>query len=339
MNLGGKVISLQDDTYQEYSLNVIATVRLFESLGFVINPSKSVLLPSQTIEFLGFILDSTTMSIEITQRKKTKILTLLEAVLNTVWPSIRQVASLLGNLVATSEAVPLARLRYRSLELDKIRALKNAHGNYEGHMQLSPTSRQDLLWWKRTLPTQKGPITVKPVDLVLYSDASLEGWGGHCDQVTTGGRWTDEEKRGLDINVLELLAAKFVLFSFCKDFTLKHVKLMIDNQTAVSYVNRQGEIHSLRCNKVSREIWLWAAHRNIWLSAAHIPGSHNTIADFHSRTFEDATEWSLNDLIFNVLTSRFGVDMFAYRINTKLPRYVSWHPGPDSCVIDAFSVQ
>ena len=108
---------------------------------------------------------------------------------------------------------------------------------------------------------------------------------------------------------------------------------MIDNQTAVSYINHQGGTHSLRCNKVSREIWLWAAHRNIWLSAAHILGSHNTIADFHSRTFEDATEWSLNDLIFNVLTSRFGVpwvDMFASRINKKLPRYVSWHPDPDS---------
>ena len=50
---------------------------------------------------------------------------------------------------------------------------------------------------------------------------------------------------------------------------------MLDNMTAVSYVNKMGGTHSLECQLVAREIWLWAKERNIWLSADHIAGSDN----------------------------------------------------------------
>ena len=37
-------------------------VELFSKLGLNINPDRSVLIPSQTIEFLGFVIDSVTMT-------------------------------------------------------------------------------------------------------------------------------------------------------------------------------------------------------------------------------------------------------------------------------------
>ena len=42
---------------------------MFNSLGFMINFEKSILLPSQRIEFLGFMIDSTTMTISIPIKK------------------------------------------------------------------------------------------------------------------------------------------------------------------------------------------------------------------------------------------------------------------------------
>ena len=39
--------------------------------------------------------------------------------------------------------------------------------------------------------------------------------------------------------------------------------------------NKMGGTHSLPCNIVAREIWLWAKERNIWLSVNHIAGSAN----------------------------------------------------------------
>ena len=80
--------------------------------------------------------------------------------------------------------------------------------------------------------------------------------------------------------------------------------------------------------------------KNIWISAAYIPGIENTLADFRSRTFDDSTEWSIPDHLFDSITNVFGsptVDMFASRINYKVSRYVSWQPDPNSWAIDAFS--
>ena len=166
---------------------------------------------------------------------------------------------------------------------------------------------------------------------------------------------------------MELTAAKFSLFSFCKDPPLpedplslgkrpyhilsedlsgrnrqqtRHVRLMIDNTTAVSYINHMGGSHSLACNTLSREMWMWAEQHSIWLSAAHIPGVENTAADHYSRKIDDSKEWSLTDNTFNTITHILGlpqVDMFASRTNYKIKPYVSWHPDPDSLAVDAFS--
>ena len=53
---------LQDNSYEECAQNVIQTLRLFESLGFVIHPEKSMFIPSQTLSFLGFLIHSTKMT-------------------------------------------------------------------------------------------------------------------------------------------------------------------------------------------------------------------------------------------------------------------------------------
>ena len=102
----------------------------------------------------------------------------------------------------------------------------------------------------------------------------------------------------MDLNVLELLAAKFVLQSFTQALSDCHIKLMLDNMTAVCYVNKMGGTHSLPCNIVVREIWLWAKERNFWLSANHIAGSANFVADSKSRIFKDNTEWQPLSKIF-----------------------------------------
>ena len=48
---------LKAATFSECANNVKASVTLLKSLGFVIHPDKSVLLPTQKLTFLGFVLD------------------------------------------------------------------------------------------------------------------------------------------------------------------------------------------------------------------------------------------------------------------------------------------
>ena len=52
------------------------------------------------------------------------------------------------------------------------------------------------------------------------------------------------------------------------------------NGTAVAYM---GRCKSPCCNKRPHDVWVWVTIRNLWLSAAHIPGVHNVIADSESK--------------------------------------------------------
>ena len=49
---------LQGDIKDECRCNIVSTATLFTELGFYIHPNKSVFMPTQTLTFLGFILDS-----------------------------------------------------------------------------------------------------------------------------------------------------------------------------------------------------------------------------------------------------------------------------------------
>lgn len=91
---------LQGDTYRECYNNVVETVRLFSSLGFCVHPGKSLFIPTQQLVFLGFILNSNTMTVTPTDEKKQKIVTVCSGVLAKPNPSIREVAELIGTLVS-----------------------------------------------------------------------------------------------------------------------------------------------------------------------------------------------------------------------------------------------
>ena len=65
---------LQGQTFSTCEDNVNATVDLLQFLGFTIHPEKTVLVPSQEIEFLGFVLNSVEMKIKLTGCKSGKTL-------------------------------------------------------------------------------------------------------------------------------------------------------------------------------------------------------------------------------------------------------------------------
>ena len=77
------------------------------------------------------------------------------------------------------------------------------------------------------------------------------------------------------------------------------MRVVIDNTTAATYINSMGASHSAICNSLAREVWFWCIDRNLWLSAAHLPGTSNVAADKASRLFCDQTEWKLDETILH----------------------------------------
>ena len=182
------------------------------------------------------------------------------------------------------------------------------------------------------------PITQDKPDFVLTTDTSKIGWGAVCGDDKTGGCW-DLDEQQYHINYLESKAVLLGLKSLCSETQNKHIRIQSDNTTTVAYLNAMGGIKSLNCNDMAVQIWEWCSLRNIWISASHIPGSKNVEADKESSKSNDSTEWSLSMTVYNRLAQLWGpfqVDLFASRLNFKVPGYVSWRPDPGAMFTNAF---
>ena len=274
------------------------------------------------------------------RKKCHRIKAICEELLTKHTVSIRQLSETIGHLVSVSPGNMYAPVFYKRLEILKNDGRKICKGNYEEKITVTDQVKEDLQWWIENVGNFPKPITQRDVDFEMYTDASLSGFGVSCNDKKTGGLWSEEEKK-LHINMLELLAVKFGLDSFCKQETNKHIKIFTDNSTTVSCLNKMGSCKP-NLNNVTREIWLFCAKRNLSLTICHIAGSANTIADTLSRRHMDELEWKLNPQIFNRVSDLFGpfdMDMFASRINCQLDKYVSWKPDPKALFIDAFTLK
>ena len=118
-------------------------------------------------------------------------------------------------------------------------ALKYARGNFEKTMRLTSQAQQASGWWSRNITLASHFLHTPPVGLTLFSDASLEGWGGMDGTSHVGGRWADVESP-VHINVLELHAAKLTLLALATNVSHSHIRLMLDNTTAAAYIDKMG---------------------------------------------------------------------------------------------------
>ena len=167
-------------------------------------------------------------------------------------------------------------------------------GEYAGRIQLSALALTEIQWWMNNVPTLKRDIRHDRPSITIQSDASKLGWGAVFGTQKTGGRWTPSEAEYL-INVLELVAAFFALQCFCSQMANRHIKIQIDNTTAIAYINNMGGSKSKQLDQLSVRLWEWCISRNIWLSAVHIAGRLNKGTDDKSRVFSDNHEWMLTN--------------------------------------------
>lgn len=209
-------------------------------------------------------------------------------------------------------------------------------------MVFSSKARKELDWWVRNVLKAYKPINHGNPDLVITTDASKVGWGALCNAVSSGGNWTAIEAEH-HINYLEMLAILLGLQTFTKSRCKIHVRIMTDNTTAISVLNKMGTSHSDTCNDLGHTVWDWCISKEIWISVAHIPGKQNLVADFESRRNQTASEWKLdtNSLhrALDQLQFEPDIDLFASRINHQFPDYVSYKPDPKAVAVDAFTMK
>ena len=102
----------------------------------------------------------------------------------------------------------------------------------------------------------------------------------------------------MHINCLELTAAMLAVQVVAKDRSGVSILLQLDNQTAVAYINHLGGTVSLQLVQLAKALWLWALQQEIMLSAQHIPGVTNQVADAESRVTGGRLDWKLSPRVF-----------------------------------------
>ena len=116
-------------------------------------------------------------------------------------------------------------------------------------------------------------------------------------EIYTGDHWSVAEAQWY-INVLELRAATLALKALLQSQEsqnppLKHIYLRIDNTAAMAYINKRGGTHSPALIAQVLELWEVALTAGVSLTAQHIPGIQNVVADTASRQIETRAEWTL----------------------------------------------
>ena len=226
----------------------------------MINQEKSVLSPSHTIQFLGFIVDSALMMISLPQKKVEDIANTCQAALLQGTLSVQDLSRLIGQMSATMRAVLPAPLCYQNLQRIKNLSLSCSH-SFEAMVTLDDSAKEELLWWVHQLATWNGrTILSETPDLVVESDTSLLGWGAVSGRVRTGGLWSEKE-RTQHINYLELMAGTLAVRTFAKHKRNIHVRLRMDNQTAIFYVNRMGGTRVQSLVQPPCQLWQWCLQR------------------------------------------------------------------------------
>ena len=334
-------IYLQGSSFEECAANVADTIICFDKLGFIIHPTKSEFIPRQSITFLGFILDSTNMTVRPNADKIGKVTDTCKRLLAKNDCTIRELASAIGLLVSCFPGIAHGPLYYRELEHNKVCALKAFKGDFNKHTNIYPMAIVELKWWVSNIKKGYKCISQPPPSIIISTDASMTGWGAIWNDAKIGGHWNDREARH-HINYLELLAVYNALTSFFKDVKSMHIRIYSDNTTAVCSINNMGTSHSPTCNSLVRKIWLWAIERDIWVSTAHIPGVLNIEADKKSREKPKDSEWKLDRGVFEKAVKHFDfypeIDLFASRHNFQVDKYVSFTQDPEAHAIDAFSM-
>ncbi|CAD6206426.1 GSCOCG00012690001-RA-CDS, partial [Cotesia congregata] len=221
------------NSFESCQTNVEYTIEFLESLGFIINYSKSQITPCRSCKYLGFVLDSQKYRVEPTSKKRSQIISLLRDIEPHRNYKIRTIAHVIGILRA------------------KWLALLVNNNDFEGSMKLNETVFEDVLWWKRNISKTSSRIKTQNYSLVISSDASRTGWGAESQGNVTHGFWSPEDQK-LHINHLELLAAFFALKCFASEARDCEILLRIDNTTAIAYINKAGGIKYPRLSELAR---------------------------------------------------------------------------------------
>ena len=127
---GIKLIFYLDDilkvssTKKQAELDFNIAREFLEDQGFTVHQTKSIAIPSQSMEFLGLIVDSLNLAVYLPEAKVESIIDLCALAVNKNQISLYEMAKILGKFTWSTSALTFAQAHYRSLQSQYIENTK-----------------------------------------------------------------------------------------------------------------------------------------------------------------------------------------------------------------------
>lgn len=301
-------------------LQAAEAVRHLEHLGWKINRQKSVLVPTQDLEYLGIRWQTAVNTMSLPVNRRQSINKSLDRSLGESRINLQKLQSLLGQLNFANFVIPRGRLHCRKMQI----FLRHFNKTRPRQKQLlSQDVYQEIKWWRgatrHTLPIHK-----KPATHFLATDASDWGWGAHIDGNLMSGTWATHQRRW-HCNKKELYAVIAAIKMNAKMLQKSHVLIQSDNRTLIAYIRKEGGTRSLGLLALTFKLLHLTDKFNITLSAHYLPGRYNLIADRLSRGKMPA-EWHLLPQATEEVFHKWGlpeIDLFATQETAVVKNYVS----------------
>lgn len=338
--LGVRVSVFVDDFLLSEHANYITDridllLNTLADLGFQVNFEKSVLVPSQTINYLGYTISSTNnkLTVKAQGARVSKLKQAIRKALRSRIVSARALARICGQCVSVAWAVTPGKLFLRNAY-----RLLSTRSSWEDRLFINEPVREEFTWWLESASTWNvREICCEAFQAQIVTDASSLGWGAKCGEHIASGDW-NRRISFQSSNERELLAILMALKSFVPLLRGKHVQVLTDNISAAAYIRHMGG-PSPRLSRLAVAVWAEAMENGIWLHSAHIAGKLNTEADYWSRK-PDKHNWRLHPGLFKFIDRIWGphtVDRFANCQNAQVSRFNSRYWEPLSEGVDALA--
>ncbi|XP_077308637.1 uncharacterized protein LOC143927975 [Lithobates pipiens] len=152
-------------------------ISCLKRLGWLINQEKSHLIPTQALQYLGFLVDSVSQKVFLTEEKVIKVKEMVTFLQSNQTISIRSAMAGLGLLVATIPAVPWARAHFRCLQANILDSWDGTQESLDGTIHLSSKTKRSLWSWKRREPST-GSLVVSSSVCSHHHGCQCLGLGG-----------------------------------------------------------------------------------------------------------------------------------------------------------------
>jgi hypothetical protein len=328
------ILMAQPDIIYKHMQLLLETLK---RLGWHVNFDKCDLEPSTSKVFVGYVVMSDGPQgqpwIKVPQARVRKAKRDILRLLKTGRATARALARIAGQCVSMTACILPAKLLLRNLY-----RLLSTRQYWAQVLVLDPPTVKDLTWWVSTLSEWNGaPISTKPVEAQVTTDASGLGWGAVYQGMEAKGVWEPHISQ-CSSNFRELLTTLLAIMSFLPYLRHKRVQLVTDNISTVAYINLLGgPSPALSC--LATAIWATALEHGIELTATHLAGKRNIHADALSRD-PSPYEWMLHPGLFKWLDRLWGphtCDRFASLATHQIQHYNSLYWDPLSKGVDALA--